>query len=45
VAVVPHLKPWLPAALTDAPDALVRRTAAVHYYLRAVLVRGLAATA
>ena len=37
-AAVPQLKQWLPAALTDAPDALVRHTAAVHYYLPAVAV-------
>ena len=38
LGAVPRLGPWLPAALTDSPDALVRHTATAHHYLRALIV-------
>ncbi len=38
LGAVPRLAPWLPAALTDSPDALVRHTATAHHFLRALIV-------
>jgi ABC-2 type transport system permease protein len=38
LGAVSQLAPWLPAALTDSPDALVRHTASAHHFLRALIV-------
>ncbi len=38
LGAVSQVGPWLPASLTDSPDALVRHTASAHHYVRALLV-------
>jgi len=42
VSAVPQLKDWLPAQLTDSPDALVRHTEVMSHYLRASIVCAIA---
>jgi len=42
VSAIPQLKDWLPAQLTDSPDALVRHNEVMSHYLRASIVCAIA---